>query len=257
MPENLLVDSQGPITTITVNRPKALNALNSRTMEELNAAVGSLPAGTRALIVTGAGEKAFVAGADITEMRSLTPLQARAFAAQSQRLGRQMRELPFVTIAAINGFALGGGLELAMCCDLLYASENARLGQPEVNLGVIPGFGGTQRLTRLVGPQLAREMILTGGPIDAATAKARGLVCDVFPAGELLARVRKIAETIASKGPLAIAAAKKVIAAGAELDLESGLELEAQSFALLFDSADQKEGMAAFAEKRAAAFRGV
>jgi enoyl-CoA hydratase len=256
MPENLLVESQGPIITITFNRPKALNALNNATIRELDAAIGGLPAGTRGLILTGGGEKAFVAGADIAEMRGLSAAEARAFGELGQRVLRRLEELPFVTIAAINGFALGGGLELAMSCDLLYASENAKLGQPEVNLGIIPGFGGTQRLARLIGPQLAREMIFTGAPIDGATAKARGLVCDVVPLAELLPRVRKVAETIASKGPLAIAAAKRAIGQGWDVDIDAGLRLEVDGFAGLFDSADRKEGMTAFLEKRAAVFHG-
>ncbi len=257
MYENILVDAQGAITTITLNRPKALNALNGATIRELDAAFAAIAAETRVVILTGAGEKAFVAGADIMEMRSLTPVQARAFTELSHALGRRMESSPVVTIAAINGFALGGGLELAMSCDLLYASDNAKLGQPEVNLGVIPGFGGTQRLSRLVGPQLAREMVFTADFIDAATAKARGLVCEVVPKDQLLEHVKKVAQKIASKGPLAIAAAKRVIRQGASLSLDTANALEADAFSLLFDTQDQKEGMAAFAEKRPAAFKGV
>jgi enoyl-CoA hydratase len=256
MAENILIETAGTTTVITFNRPKALNALNEATLRELNAAIDALPQNTHALILTGAGEKAFVAGADIAEMSGRTREAARAFGEMGQSVLRRLEELPFVTIAAINGFALGGGLELAMACDLLYASENAKVGQPEVNLGIIPGFGGTQRLARLVGQQLAREMIFTGLPIDAATAKARGLVCDVFPLAELMPRVRKVADTIAAKGPLAVRACKRAINMGWDLDLDSGLRLEVQSFAELFDSADRKEGMAAFLEKRPAVFKG-
>jgi enoyl-CoA hydratase len=256
MGENLLVETQGTTTTITFNRPKALNALNNATLRELDAAISAIPAGTRGLILTGAGEKAFVAGADIAEMSALPIDHARAFGELGQATLRRLEELPFVTVAAINGFALGGGLELAMSCDLLYASDNARLGLPEVKLGIIPGFGGTQRLARLVGPQLAREMIFTGGMIDAATAKARSLVCDVFPAAELLPRVRKVIDTIAANGPLAIATAKRCVGTGWDLDIAAGLRLEGDGFAGLFESADRKEGTTAFLEKRAPAFRG-
>jgi enoyl-CoA hydratase len=222
----------------------------------LDAAISSLQKDTRALIITGGAEKAFVAGADIAEMSAQTSEQGKLFGMLGQTTLRKLEKLPFVTIAAVNGFALGGGLELAMACDLIYASEKARVGQPEVNLGIIPGFGGTQRLARLIGPQLAREMIFTAEIIDAQTAKARGLVCDVFPHAELLPRVRKVAETIASKGPLAIATSKRILGEGLDLDIDSGLKLETDSFAAMFHSADRKEGMAAFLEKRAAIFRG-
>jgi enoyl-CoA hydratase len=257
MYESILVDTQGGVATITLNRPKALNALNSTLFRELDAAITALSADTRVVIVTGAGEKAFVAGADIVEMQNLTPRQAQGFCELSHTVGRKLEAAPYVTIAAINGFALGGGLELAMSCDLLYAAEHARLGQPEVNLGVIPGFGGTQRLARLVGPQLAREMCFTGDFIDAATAKARGLVCDVLPKEKLLEHVRGVADKILKKGPLAIAAAKRAIRRGQDLDLENAMRVEAYEFGLLFDTADQKEGMKAFAEKRPAQFTGA
>jgi enoyl-CoA hydratase len=257
MPENILIDTQGTTTTITFNRPKALNALNAQTLQELEAAIDGLPTGTRALILTGGGEKAFVAGADIAAMLTMSRDEGTAFGELGQRTFRKIEKLPFVTIAAINGFALGGGLELAMSCDLLYASENAKVGLPEVGLGLLPGFGGTQRLARLVGPMLAREMIFTGQHIDAATAKARGIVADVFPAAELMTRVRKIADTISTKGPLAVAACKRIVGDGLDLDIDSGLKLEVQAFGGLFESADRKEGITAFLEKRPAAFTGA
>jgi len=254
---NLIVETEGALLTLTLNRPKALNALDARTLEELDAALSAPMPETRAIILTGAGEKAFVAGADISQMRGMTPSQARAYSETGHRVVAKLEALPAVTVAAVNGFALGGGLELAMGCDLLYASENAKLGQPEVNLGLMPGFGGTQRLQRLVGPMLAREMIFTGDPLDAATAKARGLVCDVFPRAELLPKVKEIARRIASRGPLAVAAAKRTIRRGADLGLDAANALEQASFALLFDTADTREGLAAFLEKRPAAFKGA
>lgn len=257
MPENILVDTDGAVVTITVNRPKALNALNSQTLRELFEAFDQVPASARVVIVTGAGEKAFVAGADIAEMRGLGASAATEFSWLGHRAFSRLESLPQVTIAAINGFALGGGLELAMGCDLLYASERAKLGQPEVSLGLIPGFGGTQRLARLVGPQLAQEMLFTGDPIDAATAKARGLVADVLPADALLDHVKKIAAKIASKGPLAVASAKALVRRGADMALDDANFLESREFGRLFDTADAQEGLAAFLEKRPAAFKGA
>lgn len=254
--ENVIVETQGAIATFTLNRPKQLNAINSGLLRDLDAAIDTLTADVRVVIVTGSGEKAFAAGADISEMHGLPPEKATEFSAYGHRVFRRLETIPQVTIAAINGFALGGGLEVAMSCDLLYASDRAKLGQPEVNLGVIPGFGGTQRLARLVGPQRARELVFTADMIDGATAKSYGLVCDVLPAAELQAHVRKVAEKIASKGPLAIAEAKRVILSGWDLDLESANALESRAFGQLFATADLKEGMGAFLEKRAANFKG-
>lgn len=257
MPENILVETDGAIVTITVNRPKALNALNSQTLKELFEAFDAVPASARAVIVTGSGEKAFVAGADISEMRGLGSNAATEFSWLGHRAFARLESLPQVTIAAINGFALGGGLELAMGCDLLYASDNAKLGQPEVSLGLIPGFGGTQRLARLVGEQMARQMLFTGDTIDAETAKARGLVVDVFPQAELQEHVRKVAQKIASKGPLAIASAKELVRRGSDLSLDDANFLESREFGRLFDTADAQEGLSAFLEKRKAAFTGA
>lgn len=256
MPENILVESDGVIVTVTVNRPKALNALNSRTLTELYEAFDQVPATARVVIVTGSGEKAFVAGADISEMRGLGSHAATEFSWLGHRAFARLESLPQVTIAAINGFALGGGLELAMGCDLLYASENAKMGQPEVNLGLIPGFGGTQRLAKLVGEQMARQMLFTGDTVDAQTAKTLGLVVDVFPRETLIEQVRKVAAKIASKGPLAIASAKELVRRGADLPLDDANFLESREFGRLFDTADAQEGLSAFLEKRPAAFKG-
>jgi enoyl-CoA hydratase len=254
MYENILVDSQGPITTITLNRPKALNALNPAILKDLDAAITAMPATTRVVILTGAGDKAFVAGADIVAMQNMGAREANAFCEMTQGIGRKMEAANYISIAAINGFALGGGLELAMSCDLLYAADTAKMGQPEVNLGVIPGFGGTQRLPRLVGHQLARHLCLTGDFIDAQTAKAYGLVANVFPKDQLMAEVQKIAQQILAKGPLAVSSIKRVMRRGMDLDLDSGMRMEAYEFGLLFASNDQKEGMKAFLEKRPANF---
>ncbi len=255
----VLVERDGPVAMLTLNRPDKLNALNARLIAELSDAFASLSAEAsppRALVLTGAGDKAFAAGADIAAMANLHAPAARAFAAAGHRLGELIEGAPFVVVAAVNGFALGGGCELALACDLIYASENAKFGQPEVNLGVIPGFGGTQRLPRAVGPQKAREMVFTGALLGAAEAKRIGLVCEVFPAAELAERARETATTIAQKGPLAVTAAKRVMRAGADVPLPTANELEAQAFAALFGSEDQREGMAAFLAKRPAHFHG-
>lgn len=256
--ENILFEQSEGLATLTVNRPKNLNALSSATVAELLHAVEGVASKgeAKALILTGAGEKAFVAGADIAEMAQMTPPSALAFAEQGHRLGDALEALPIPTLAAVNGFALGGGCELAMACDLIYASENALFGQPEVNLGVIPGFGGTSRLARRVGPQRARELIFTGDRLDAQRACALGLVLAVLPPGQLMAHCRSVALKIAGKGPLAVAQAKKVIAAGADLPLSAANALERQAFAALFGSEDQREGLKAFAEKRPAQFHG-
>jgi enoyl-CoA hydratase len=245
------------VAVVTINRPDKLNALNRDVLESLLRTFHELRAhgGVRAVIVTGAGEKAFVAGADIAAMRTMSTTEAKALSDLGHRLGDLMESVPFVIIAAINGFALGGGCELAMACDLVYASDKARFGQPEVNLGVIPGFGGTQRLARRVGVGKARELVYTGDMIDAAEAHRIGLCEAVVPGAELMDRARAVATKIASKGPLAIAQAKVVMRRG-DAGLPAANELEAQAFAMLFGTQDQKEGMAAFAEKRAAAFKG-
>jgi enoyl-CoA hydratase len=256
--ENILFRVEDGVGIATVDRPKALNALDSRTVAELGELVAQVGADDRvhALVLTGAGDKAFVAGADIAQMSRMSALEARRFAEAGQRALRGLEELPIVTVAAVNGFALGGGCELAMACDLVYASEKARFGQPEVNLGIIPGFAGTQRLPRRIGPQRAREMILTGDMADAATAKAWGLVLEVLPPERLLGHAVAQARKIAAKGPAAVAAVKRVMRATAASPLPEGQAVEAEAFGALFATEDAREGLAAFLEKRPAAFRG-
>jgi enoyl-CoA hydratase len=240
------------IGRVTFNRPEALNALNKEELFAFGKIVWELQGrkDVSVVILTGAGEKAFIAGGDIKEMANMTPLEASQFAGLGQEVLFQMEKLPQITIAAVNGFALGGGCEFAMGCDLIYASENAKFGQPEVNLGVIPGFGGTQRLLRLVGPMKAREMVLTAGMIDAKEAHRIGLVANVFPKEKLLEEVTTIAKTIQSKGPEAIRRSKSVLREGMDVDLGRACAMEREQFALCFAHPDQKEGMKAFSEKR-------
>jgi enoyl-CoA hydratase len=254
----VLVDRDDSIVTITLNRPDKLNALSVELVTELARAVNELAGdgSVRCAIVTGAGDKAFAAGADIAAMSTMTVAQAKTFADLGHHVGAAMEALPFPVIAAVNGFALGGGCEIALCCDFIYASDRAKLGQPEVNLGVIPGFGGTQRLSRRVGIGRARELCMTGDTLTAEEAFRIGLVNAVVPHAELLPKVREVAKKIASKGPLAIAAAKRVLARGADVPLPVANELEATAFAALFGSGDQREGMKAFVEKRPAKFTG-
>jgi len=256
--ENLLFRVEDGVGIATLNRPKALNALDSRTLRELSELLSQVEAdpAVKALVLTGAGDKAFVAGADIAEMSALSGLEARRFAEAGQRTLERLEALPIVTIAAVNGFALGGGCELAMACDLIYASEKARFGQPEVNLGILPGFGGTQRLQRRVGPQRALEMILTGDMADAATAMAWGLALEVLPAEKLLAHAVAQARKVMARGPGAVAAVKRILRATAQPQLAAGQALEAEAFGLLFGTEDGREGLRAFVEKRPAAFRG-
>jgi enoyl-CoA hydratase len=227
-------------------------------MAELRRAVAEveLEDQVRVGAITGAGEKAFVAGADITEMKDLGAIQAHIFSGGGFDLGLALERSPKIWVAAVNGFALGGGCELALACDFIYASEAASFGQPEVKLGVIPGFGGTQRLTRRVGVAKAKELCVTGDRIKAAEALRIGLADLVVAPAELLPKVRELAGRIAGNGPLAVAAAKRVIQRGQSMPLEEALELERQAFADLFATADQKEGMAAFTEKRPAKFTG-
>lgn len=256
--ETIRLEQEGALAVLTIDRPAALNALNAQALQELELALRALQQDSdpRVLIVTGAGEKAFVAGADISEMAELTAAQARQFAGMGHRICHLLETLSVPTIAAVNGFALGGGCELALACDLIYASEKARFGFPEVGLAVIPGFGGTQRLTRAVGRSRAKELIFTGEKIDAAKAKEIGLVLEVLPAERLMEHCKEIARKMIKNGPLAIAQAKRVIEFGADADLRSANELEQQAFSVLFGSEDQKEGMKAFLEKRPPVFKG-
>jgi len=254
------VERSGHVATITITRADKLNAINRAVLSQLAEAFSSLSDASgadscRAAILTGEG-KAFVAGADIGEMASLPPAEAKRFAEAGHGLGAQMEVAAFPVIAAVNGFALGGGTELALACDFIYASEKAKFGQPEVNLGVIPGFGGTQRLARRVGIGHARELIYSGDIISAARAQEIGLVNAVFAPDELLPKARACAEKIAQKGPLAVASAKRVLLRGEDQDLVGACELEAQAFALLFGTEDQKAGMKAFVEKAKVDFTG-
>jgi enoyl-CoA hydratase len=254
----VIIDAAGPIATVTIDRPQVLNALDEVTLRELEAAFAGLSGArdVRCVILTGSGPKAFVAGADIAAMAGLGPREARAFAELGHELGDAIEALPVPVIAAVNGFALGAGCELALACDFIYASRNAKFGQPEVNLGVIPGFGGTQRLSRRVGLGVARELIYTGAIISADEALRIGLVNAVVEPGDLHPRVRAVAETIAGKAPLAVADAKRALRRGADMPLGDAHELERHLFAGLFATTDQKEGMKAFVEKRAAKFEG-
>jgi enoyl-CoA hydratase len=249
--------SVGTIRIVTIDRPAALNALSEAVVDELTAVLEDTPnaAGVRGLLLTGAG-KAFVAGADIAAMAAMTPQAALVFSGRGHALGELLAALPQPTLAAVNGFALGGGCELALACDFVYASEKAKLGQPEVKLGVIPGFGGTQRLLRRVGLARALELCMTGDMIDAAEALRMGLVNRVLPPDQLVPAALATLQRIAAQGPLAVSTVKEVLHRGAELPLSEANDLEQQAFARLFASADQKEGMAAFLAKRKPAFTG-
>ncbi len=258
--ETLKVSVEGPLAIITIDRQPVLNALSSKVIAEATHVAGELElsADVRVVIVTGAGDKAFVAGADIAEMLDLTPVQARAFAEMGGALGAAIETSEKAWIAAVNGFALGGGCELALACDFIHASDRAKLGQPEVKLGVIPGFGGTQRLPRRVGVAKAKELCMTGEAIGADEALRIGLVDAVWPHDQLMTKVRELAGKIADNGPLAVAEAKRLIHLGQSMPLDQALALEQASFGLLFATADQREGMSAFVAKpkRKAAFKG-
>lgn len=256
--QTLLVAHDGAVRTITVNRPDKLNALNRQVLSELRIAFGQAAADddVRVVILTGAGEKAFVAGADISEMRGLTPIQLRDFSRHGQALMTAIERLGKPVIAAINGFALGGGFELAMACQLRIAGDTAKIGQPEVKLGLIPGFGGTQRLLRLAGRSAALELCLVGDPIDAPRAHQLGLVNRVVPAADLTAEVTALAGKLAALAPQALRGVIDAIAYGGEAALDQGLDYETQLFAVLASTDDMREGTTAFLEKRKAAFTG-
>lgn len=254
--ETILAEVSGRLGTITINRPEARNALSKTVLREIRAALEdfAVRADVGAVVFTGAGEKAFIAGADITQLVNYT--LADGLAAQMARLYDYLEDYEKPTIAAVNGFALGGGNELAMACDIRIAAESARFGLPETNLGVLPGAGGTQRLTRLVGKGRAVELILTGRIFGAREAKDMGLVTDVVPDAGLLDAARALADTIMAKGPLAVRLAKLVIKTGAETDQRTGLVIERLAQSLLYTTADKREGAAAFIEKRPAEFQG-
>ena len=256
--ENIVYEVKEGIATITFNRPKALNALNGALLAELSRALDEIAADEdiRVLILTGAGDKAFVAGADISELATFDSLKAKAFGRRGHDIINKLQQLPIAVIAAVNGFALGGGTEISIACDFIYASENAKFGQPEINLGVIPGFGGTQRLPRLIGTNMAKELIYTGKMISAAEALQLGLVNKVVPHDSLMAEVLKTAGAIASKGKVSLREAKQAVNKGMDVDLASGCGIEIDAFALSFASPDAKEGTSAFLEKRQADFKG-
>ncbi|EOD00318.1 short-chain-enoyl-CoA hydratase [Caldisalinibacter kiritimatiensis] len=254
--ENLLLKKEGNVAILSINRPKALNALNTSVLEELNQAINTIEKDEEIYVVVITGEgKAFVAGADITEMKDKTPEEAREFANLGLEVFRKIELMEKPVIAAVNGFALGGGCELAMSCDIRVAGEKAKFGQPEVGLGITPGFAGTQRLARLVGAAKANELIFTGDMISAAEAEKIGLVNKVVSQEELMEKAMDLANKIASKGQLAVRYSKKAINRGIETDIETGMALERELFALCFATEDQKEGMTAFVEKRKPNFK--
>ncbi|CAH2031923.1 enoyl-CoA hydratase-related protein [Trichlorobacter ammonificans] len=257
--ETLLTELSEGVATITVNRPSAMNAMTTVTLRELDDAVRTMNAAkeVRAIIITGAGEKAFIAGGDIALLRDMGPLEARELAQLAQGLCSAIEQGGTPVIAAVNGYALGGGCELAMSCDIRIAAETARFGQPEVNIGILPGFGGSQRLPRLVGKGRALEMILTGDMIDAQEAYRIGLVNRVVPAAELMATARELARKLAAKSPLALRLCKEAVMNGVEMELTQACRYEAELFAVSFGTEDQKEGMSAFLEKRPARFTGA
>lgn len=256
--KNIRFEKDEPMAIVTIDRPKVLNALNDETIAELDHCFTAIADDDSILcvILTGGGEKSFVAGADINELAACDVVSGRVKSDRGQALLFKIENLPQPVIAAVNGFALGGGCEIAMACDIRLASEKAKIGQPEVNLGIIPGYGGTQRLSRLVGRGKAKQMILTGDHIGAGEALRIGLVDEVYSPEELMDKAREMAQKIASKGPLAIKAAKEAINLGLDVDLKSGCEHEAALFAGVCASGDKAEGMKAFLEKRKAEFKG-
>lgn len=256
--ETLLIEKENGIGTLTINRPKSLNALNTQVLEDLHEALIEIDQDKEidVLIITGAGDRAFIAGADITEMKDKDALEGRSFSNFGNKVFSMLDNLSQPTIAAVNGFALGGGAELAMACDIRIGSEYSKFGQPEVGLGIIPGFGGTQRLSRLVGLAKAKELIYTGKTIKADEAKDIGLVNDVVAADELMDTAIELAQLILKQAPLAVKASKRAINRGYEMDLAHGLEMEAEMFGVQFSTEDQKNGMTAFVNKEKPNFEG-
>jgi enoyl-CoA hydratase len=255
--DNVKTENRDGILFVTIDRPKVLNALNAQTVDELRRAFNEAreDESVRCIILTGTGEKAFVAGADIGELAKMTPITGKQTADLGQRVFRAIERSSKPVIAAINGFALGGGCELALACHIRIASENAQLGLPEVTLGIIPGYGGTQRMARLLGKGKALELILTGDRISATEAERIGLVNKVVPADQLMATAEEMARKIMARGPLAVGAAIEAVMSGSEMPFEEGQVLEATLFGLLAATEDMKEGMAAFLEKRKADFK--
>lgn len=256
--KNTLYEKSEGIATITINRPKALNALNEETVLELLARLedAKKDENVKVVVVTGAGDKAFSAGADLKMMKGAGAVKGMHLSQVGQELTTEIEKLEKPVIAAINGYALGGGLELSMACDLRIASENAKLGQPEINVGLIPGWGGTQRLPRFVGKAIAKEMIFTGKMIDVKTAERLGLLNKVVPANELNAAVKKLANELMSKPPIGLELAKQLIHNSTEIDLRVGLTHEAEAFGILASTEDFKEGVTAFLEKRKPKYKG-
>lgn len=256
--ETLLFSIEDGIAVVTINRPKVLNALNGATMNELRAAFTRIQEdpNIKAVILTGSGEKAFVAGADITEIAQLNALSGAQFAIHGQDVLNLIQHLEKPVVAAVNGFALGGGCELSMACHLRFASENARFGQPEVNLGIIPGYGGTQRLARLVGRGRALELCMSADMIDAQEAYRIGLVNKIYPFADLLPKTKEYLKKVLSKGPVAVAYVLHAVNRGIEMELPDALRLEAHLFGLVCATEDMKEGTGAFMNKRPAQFRG-
>ncbi len=255
---NILIEVTDEIGWLKINRPESLNALNSEVIASLDYSLHILDQDltVKVIVITGAGEKAFVAGGDIKEMATMSPQEARAFAHKGQQMIMFIEKMNKPVIAAVNGYALGGGFELALACDFIYASEKAKLGLTEVTLGVIPGFGGTQNLARLIGPNKARELIFSGRMISAQQAKEWGIVNEVFPADELHAGVMEVARSIARNGTIAVGSAKEAIVNGLNMGKEEGLRYESSLFATLFATHEQKEGMQAFITKRKPEFNG-
>lgn len=256
--ENLAVDRDGGVATITVDRPKVLNALNQDVLGELAAALDEVASDGEVgcVILTGAGDKAFVAGADINELAAMDPLGAVALATRGQAVVRRLEHLGKPTIAMVNGFALGGGLELALACTLRTASTKARVGLPEVSLGIIPGYGGTQRLARIAGPGVAREWVLTGDMISAQEAHRVGVINRIFEPEELVAGTRSLADAILSRGPVAVRLGMEAITRGQDMAQRDGERMECDMFGLAATTEDMQEGMAAFLEKRKPEFQG-
>ena len=249
--EFITYEVEGQIGIITINRPKALNALNSAVLDELDKTLDAVDQeAIRCLILTGAGEKSFVAGADIGEMSTLTNAEGEAFGKKGNDVFRKLETFPIPVIAAVNGFALGGGCEISMSCDIRICSENAVFGQPEVGLGITPGFGGTQRLARIVGTGKAKEMIYGARNIKAEEAYRIGLVNNVYPAEELMPAAKKLASTIARNAPIAVRNCKRAINEGIQVDMDQAIVIEEKLFGSCFETCDQKEGMNAFLEKR-------